>query len=1344
MRGRSCWSGRRVTWEARTRLTGLMAGHIDKGAAMADLAWSLQTGRIAMPERAALAVRDGEDAAAAFAAGKRIRTGSAGERPRLAFLFPGQGAQFAGMGASLYRDEPVFAATIDAAAARLDFDLKALLFEGGREQLAQTGVTQPAVFAVSVATLRLLADWGLRPDVVIGHSLGEYAAMVAAGVLEFEAALDLVAARGRLMQALPGGQMAAALAPVADVLPHLAKRAEIAAINSPGDCVVSGPTEAIAATLAALDRAGIAARPLETSHAFHSAMLDPMLPEFARLVAATPRAEPGIPLISNLTGQSLTDLSPDYFTAQIRQPVRFADGIAALLADGPVVALEVGPGTVLGGLGRRQGLRSLATLPMGGDRQALLDAMGSLWCEGFDLDWSKLHTQPRRRVDLPAYPFARTRHWITPTARKQPADTGVQVRYAGWRRHHAMATALPEGDWAVAGSNPEPLRRALDALGTGSGAAPDGLIVTDVPAEALPAILAEALAGGRLRQCLFVLNGLADVQGTERLDSNAARLAGLALALARERPEVAVRILDPGDGDPTAMLPSLLAGPMPLSAWRGRSVWVPEFPAMVWPEAAGASDGAWLVIGATGLIGRTAATAIRSARPDAPLYLASRSGGAVAGVTGETRAVDAAAIKPLIDEIVARHGWIAGIVHAAGTLGTEAFAAVTDPLPTGYADAKIGGVAALAAALDGVACGFVALCGSLSARLGGVGYGSYAGANLAAAGIAANAGRGGRTAWITLALDAVAGGPSPGFGLAEISRDALASLFTRLVESGALLGSVELIVAPGDMDARWAEFAETIGRGVALTETAITENDDPLAAAWCAILGTDSTDEEDSFFAAGGSSLQALQLLARLRRELGVEMALGDFFDAPTLAGLRARLIPTEKAELILFPARTGPAPLSAGQLGLWLAEQSGRAGRFNITGLYRVEGPLDLPAFTAALGAVEARHEALRTRFVEQDGAPVQLVDPPGRVPLSEERIAPGALEARLAEEVTWAFDLAAEPAWRVVLLDGGAEGQHLLLSAHHILLDDWSIGLLFADLAEAYATALAGKAPTLPTAPGFTDHCRDQEAAGQSALLEQWREALEDAPRTIPFARPIAAEPDGALRIGFDGATVAALRQLAEANGTSLFTVMLAALKASLAGETGSRDLVVGTPMTGRPPQHDGTLGYFVNPAALRTDLAATPDFTALVRAVRTTVLDAAARDSLPYEHVTAHLGAASLFNAWFTILTHAVPPTMAGGLRLDPVRVGLRPARFDLALILEPEGEGLTGWLEYDGTAVGMAAAERIAARIARIVTQVIADPAAPLSTLLGQEEAPLRLALPRGTRRRGAIDLIGTGA
>jgi hypothetical protein len=355
------------------------------------------------------------------------------------------------------------------------------------------------------------------------------------------------------------------------------------------------------------------------------------------------------------------------------------------------------------------------------------------------------------------------------------------------------------------------------------------------------------------------------------------------------------------------------------------------------------------------------------------------------------------------------------------------------------------------------------------------------------------------------------------------------------------------------------------------------------------------------------------------------------------------------------------------------------------------------------------------------------------------------------LSAEVFRQADLATAPPWRVRLLDAGAGGRFLMVSAHHLLLDDWSIGVMFDDFAQAYDHARAGKSPKI-SAPNqrFAEFCRQQAELSRTghydSSLEHWRSRLADAPRRIPLQRPMGArEADGSLSLHLDAATVGGLRAIGQRCETSLFTVLLAIFKTCLAAESGVRDLVVGVPQAGRPAgDWERVLGYFVNPAALRTDVGQAKDFLSLVAAVKSTVTDAAAHDQVPYEQVAAALGSHSLFNAWFTILTHTAPRAMADGLSFLPTRLGPRPSRFDVALVLEPDRDGLTGWLEYSGAAFARKAARRLVARLSNVIERIVTHPETPMGWMLGVDlgtdsiiDLPTtRLDLGGRLRRRGS--------
>ncbi|MFJ4658842.1 type I polyketide synthase [Nocardia sp. NPDC088792] len=346
-----------------------------------------------------------------------IARGTALEGPS-AFLFSGQGAQRAGMGHELYERFPAFAAAFDEICALFDTGLDRPLREVIRTEpdlLEQTGYTQPALFAVEVALFRLLESWGVTPDFVAGHSIGELAAAHVAGVLSLADACTLVAVRGRLMQNLPaGGAMVAIRASEAEVLPVLSQRVNIAAINGPNSVVVSGDQDAVEEVVARFaDRKSTR---LRVSHAFHSPRMDPMLDEFREVAAGLTYAVPRIPVVSNLTGAVIESFDADYWVRHVREAVRFADGIQTLAEAGVCAMLELGPDGVLCAMAQETTqVPALPALRKDRDEQsALLTGLAQLYVTGVPVNWAALHTVPDpRRIDLPTYAFQRERYWPT-------------------------------------------------------------------------------------------------------------------------------------------------------------------------------------------------------------------------------------------------------------------------------------------------------------------------------------------------------------------------------------------------------------------------------------------------------------------------------------------------------------------------------------------------------------------------------------------------------------------------------------------------------------------------------------------------------------------------------------------------------------------------------------------------------------------------------------------------------------------------------------------------------------------------------------------------------------------
>ncbi len=419
---------------------------------LADVTATAAAGRSHMQHRAAFVVgstQELEHDLQQFAGGRTPRnawSGSVrvGERPKIAFLFTGQGAQYAGMGRGLYDSEPVFRSALDRTAAilypHLDRPLLDLMFPSDPDdsQLAQTGCTQPAMFALQYALLELWRSWGIAPSLVLGHSVGEYAAAYAAGMFGLEDGLALIAARGRLMQQLPaGGGMAAVFADEVRVATSLAEwegGLNIAAVNGPEEIVVSGDADILVRYTADLARHGIQSRTLDVSHAFHSHRLDPMLDKLQELASKIAYPEPRIPFVSNLTGATWpSGTRPDgvYWRRHAREPVRFGESLATLREAGITTLVEIGPHPTLLALAGRAtpdiAWTSLASLRRGrDDRQAMLSSLAQLYVRGADVRWDAVvGGRTTRRVALPTYPFQRERHWALDNApMRAPAKPG--------------------------------------------------------------------------------------------------------------------------------------------------------------------------------------------------------------------------------------------------------------------------------------------------------------------------------------------------------------------------------------------------------------------------------------------------------------------------------------------------------------------------------------------------------------------------------------------------------------------------------------------------------------------------------------------------------------------------------------------------------------------------------------------------------------------------------------------------------------------------------------------------------------------------------------------------------
>ena len=461
---------------------------------LADVCHTAGIGRSHFEYRLAVVAADLPEAEARLAAclsGRKDRRLFSGRRtksvaPGVVFMFTGQGSQYRGMARELFETQPVFRRELEKCAAILKPLLPVALLdlffaddiqsrnENKDHPLNQTRYTQPALFALEYALATMWRSWGVEPVTVLGHSVGEYVAACVAGVFSLEDGLQLIAERGRLIGALPGGGVMAAVSAhesrISKAVQALGSRVSVACINGPANVVVSGESEAVHSLLSALKDEGVQSRSLVVSHAFHSELMDPILDAFVRAAAKVRYSEPSIPIVSNVTGRLATPglmSNPEYWRRHIREPVQFAGSIRFVRETGQSVFLEIGPQPVLSGMARATAPETDVVWAMSLNRNqknwdSLLEAASTLYVNGIDLDWRGLPTTRKgKRLSLPTYPFQRSRFWLE---NRKPHDDTV-ARVAGldaenwfyrleWRAQRPLAMAAGHGGIALADLTP--------------------------------------------------------------------------------------------------------------------------------------------------------------------------------------------------------------------------------------------------------------------------------------------------------------------------------------------------------------------------------------------------------------------------------------------------------------------------------------------------------------------------------------------------------------------------------------------------------------------------------------------------------------------------------------------------------------------------------------------------------------------------------------------------------------------------------------------------------------------------------------------------------------------------
>ena len=905
---------------ALDRLTAELAEHLERHPELelADVAYTLQTGRRELRHRRAVVARDLPEAVRELRAAGGSRAALEGT-PRVAFLFPGQGAQVVHMACGLYEGEPVFRERLDACAdvlrERHELDLLALLFPAERDAdaerlLERTDNAQVALFCVELALAELWRAWGVEPESLLGHSVGELVAAHLAGVLSLADALALVVARGRAMERCPRGAMLAVPLGEAELRPHLAgaRGVELAARNAPGQCVVSGTLEAVDAFERALEDAGIATTRLRTSHGFHSATMEPARAELLEAARAVEHGTARLPILSSCTGEWL---EPDgltggaYWGRQLREPVRFSDALGRLLEDPDRILLEVGPGRVLSSLARRHehGRAVVASLPRtgeGSDDVAILErAVAELWCAGASIDWRARHAGRRLRVSLPLYPFERERYWIE---RAPEAAVGARRPLEQWLYAPALV----------------PARAAGDARGG------EVRTVHAKPAEE------------GFHELLALFRELGERGGTERVHVDVvvphgpaspehALVRAFPRVVALEHPNLSCRVVEVAE-DSRALLEAELASGArePVVVLRGGQRFVESFA----PVAGDADDpglrrrGTYAITGGLGGMGlalaehlarEAAANLVLLTRRDAAegadaVARLEAAGGRALVLSADVS--DRAALARALEQARAEFGPIHGVVHAAGVPPSGVILRKERAHAEAVLAPKVAGTRHLAELCAGPELDFLVLCSSLNAVKGFPGALDYAAANAYLDAFAtARQGRDrpyvvsiGWNRWRESGMAVrAAGGPlAEAAGCSDVEGVAI---FRRVL---ALRPGPHVLVSevdPRDWDAPEAAAAPATERharpDVASTFAAPRGTaQEEIAAVWQELFGIDAIGAHDDFFELGGHSLLATQLANRLSARFpDAGLSLRAVFEHPTVAELAALVGASEPAE---------------------------------------------------------------------------------------------------------------------------------------------------------------------------------------------------------------------------------------------------------------------------------------------------------------------------------------------------------------------------------------------------------------------------------------------------------------
>jgi malonyl CoA-acyl carrier protein transacylase/aryl carrier-like protein len=1251
----------------------------------------------------------------------------------------------------------------------------ALEAESWQSRLTDTQIAQPVLFAIQVGLAALLRSYGIVPDAVLGHSLGELAAAHGSGALSLAQAAELVCRRAALMQqATGGGKMALVALSAADAQQAIAPypgELSIAAHNAPTATVIAGETDALHKVLASLATQQVYTRLLPANYAFHSPQMESLAEQLRREVRELTPCETTIPFFSSLTGERAagSELGADYWARQLREPVRFGDALDALVRAGHGTFVELGPQPVLcadieQALTRAQhsGL-VVPTLRAGEDDQrALMACVARLYEEGRSIRWEAMYTHAEQRVSLPAYPWQRERCWLSPTrSRALPTSSAVE--------------AEPESLYALAWQRCtlEPARCAASWL-----------IFADRTGVA--AQLAQQLRerGERVHVLTpATASAWRDERGTE---------APLSKHLAGVSNERALRVvwlpsLDAvvADATPALVLGDLLldeAGALAslVGALANRTearLWLVTQGAQSVHEEGPEDANVAVVQSALWGLGRTVAAehpGLWGGLLDLdPRATAAQSAAALLGVLSAQHTEDAIALR-------------AGELYALRLVRAAERESLARSAPTFHAEGTYlitGGLGGLGLAVASwmVTCGARRLilvgrtplppraCWSdeqtprVRQRIDAVRALEAQGVSVRVASldIADEAALRGFLSQVAEQMPAIRGVVHAAGLLGDVQsvlaldRLAMAQVIAPKVLGGwnlfDSLGPRSLFVDMGEPDAQRYEGnvhglqTQLVAMAPAARRVEI-ERLLRLEVGRALGLAPAQLPAAESLLGLGFDSIMALELRNRLQRQLGLSLPMAELLSGPSVTQL-CELVSSRidgaheqgpRASAIAARHDGAPAPLSSAQERFWvLHELDPKSAASNLAGVLHLRGAVDRSLLERAFTELVTRHEILRTHFGRVDGETVQLVGPALPITLAFfdlTTLAEGERAVQLVrltvDDPRRPYDLANDALLRPSLVRVEEDLFVLVVGLHHLVADGWSMmTVLLQEVAALYAAYVAGAPSPLPALScQYADFARwERELLSGTHYDEQlayWRGRLDNPPAPMELPTRAGALPRVGTRraIALPAELASELRTLAEREGVTLFMVFAAVLDVLLSRYGAGDDVMIGAPITRRTRAELETLiGPILNTLVLRTDLTGDPSFRDLLGRVRAGLLEAYANQDVPFEHVLRALqaagvsGRAPLFKVALTMQNHALAEVALPGLTVTQVEGDSGAGQDELRLEVWDGAEGLRCWWVDNGARHDEGLLAELSDHLRTLLVAIVRDPSQRVGSL-----------------------------